>query len=423
MFYGNNMSYMLGSLAGWQLGNKIADGLFGNKGLNSYMSYGLFGMMTGIGGGLGYNYSGMLRAHLDSPTGSNLRWNSIIDDFRHFSMGGFSGGYDPTMGLRLNNGGINGSVFSKINDAVTTYNYNRNDYLSSFNGFNKLGSLSTLATNYNTSIGNGNFGWMQNGGLSGIWGTNFGNQTDNVDQKKYNAKMNLIKQYAADKDKTNEITKEVNELLNGINDPKVACEKLDEYMKTLDTDVLKNAAKKIGKNSFETKTKAGKAFSDKWVETMGSYAPGKSAKVKTDGLTKDNILDAIGTYISNAKFGEMGKANMWDVMIKDADNYNTISLKLYNKAEEMAEKYSDQKSTIEAAVNKLKNASDTEKATACYELFDCLRKIETETYAKEISETSGLPEDMATSIENPALENYNKEQKAWNDAPQMKTES
>lgn len=428
MFYNNSTTYMLGSIMGARVGNAIGNAIFGNKG-NSFMNYALFGMMTGFGAYSSHNYTNrLLSAFYDpSPAGSfNMARYSIAEDIGHYFMGGFSGGYDSTMGLPFNPTGMSGSVTGRINEAFEAYNLERTNYISSFS--NRFDYLDGIKLGSTGTVGSGvtdNFAWFKNlvlppvpeiGSGGGVGGAG---STTNSDAQKLQAKKNLIEKYAAYKENP-EIKTQMAQLINGL-DAKEACKKLDEYIKTFSD--FNEFAETLCKDNFNTKITTGKGISDGWVTKIANLTVGGDAKVDTSKITKDNILDVLGTYISNEKFGQLGKSGMWNPLLKNEANFNAISQKLYNKADDLIKKDPGNKATIESAVSKLKGANDTNKANYCYELFACLRKIEADTYAKQFSETFGLPDDMASSISNPAVKNYNDEKEAWNKSPTVQTEA
>ena len=232
--------------------------------------------------------------------------------------------------------------------------------------------------------------------------------TDKSDKAVFERKVKLILECGDYKDEIAEIRKEMK------NDYKKGIEKLDELMKEIDSDKLNEAAKKLYEKDRKEKSTSADKIADQWADKMINATPGNDFKVNTSSLTKDNVLDVIGSYMRNDKF-QTGTNEMWTPLINN--NFEAISKALYKKADEMKKTASDaDKAKIDKAVKNLKDADESARPEKCKDLFMTLRGIQAVVNDEKASERYGVPSDKADTKIKDAQNTFKAEQDAWNKA-------
>lgn len=241
--------------------------------------------------------------------------------------------------------------------------------------------------------------------------------TDNTDKGQFNRTVELIKAYGEKKDisydeKISKITTDMK------GDYKKGLVKLKELINDFDADTLYDVVKDMHHKQFEAKEANGRAISDRWANKIANNTDGDFT-VDTSGLTADNVLHVLGTYIQNEKFQSGG---MWTHLIKD--NFDKISEALYAKAEKSKQVNSmtdADKQKIEKAVADLKKATSVQdKADKAYALFDALRSWDTthnDTHVYNIYGSAIPANKRKERVELYETKQHRKEQEAYNNAP------
>ncbi len=257
----------------------------------------------------------------------------------------------------------------------------------------------------------GNFGTMS--GINFTKPTQNGNvadddKADKSDKAVFERKVKLILECGDYKDEIAEIRKAMK------NDYKKGIAKLDELMKEIDSDKLNEAAKKLYEKDLKSKTTSADKIAEQWAEVFANGGTDANFKVVGSSLTKDNVLDVIGSYMRNEKF-QTGTPQMWTPLINN--NFEAISKALYAKADDLKKSASDaDKAKIEKAVKGLKDADESTRPAKCQELFMTLRGIQAAANDKKAAERYGVPADKADTGVKDAQNTFNAEQNAWNEA-------
>ena len=185
------------------------------------------------------------------------------------------------------------------------------------------------------SVKFGNFGTMS--GIHFTKPTQNGNvadddKADKSDKAVFERKVKLILECGDYKDEIAEIRKAMK------NDYKKGIAKLDELMKEIDSDKLNEAAKKLYEKDLKSKTTSADKIAEQWAEVFANGGTDANFKVVGSSLTKDNVLDVIGSYMRNEKF-QTGTSQMWTPLINNI--FEAISIALYAKGDDVKKSASD----------------------------------------------------------------------------------
>jgi len=254
-----------------------------------------------------------------------------------------------------------------------------------------LANLSALNIGYSpTVLGNGNY----------------------QDCVKFDKKVKLLNKIG---DYDEEI-QEVRTKMKG--DYKKGIELLDAIIKNVDKSDLNDAIKEMHEEDQEAKIERAETISDAWANQIANNTDGV-LKVSTASLNKDNVLDVLGTFLTNENISK----DMWNDLIEN--NFRDIAKALKEKARAMKKECKDEsiKQQIQAAQDKFgKVSADTPNiGQASFEFFSTLRQIEASLLDSGAAKKYGVPE--GTTINNPtvATDRYSKETAAYSKIKKLDT--
>ena len=200
----------------------------------------------------------------------------------------------------------------------------------------------------------------------------------NVDYSKNSEKANFNKAVALIKAYGEKTGKSYDDKLNKVAQDmkgsyKTGLAKLKAIIATFDQKKLTEVVREISHKIYDEQESKGKAISDNWANQISNATSKSGFKVDTSGVNKDNVLNVLGTYISNPKFKAGG---MWNALIKN--NYDDISKALIENAKELLKsgKCTNDitKHKIRGYVSSLEKDGDIKnKISVVYHLFDILR--------------------------------------------------
>ena len=196
-------------------------------------------------------------------------------------------------------------------------------------------------------------------------------------------------------------------------DYKKGLAELKKLMNDFDTDTLYEVVKDIHHKEYDDRQTKAKTISDAWANKIAGSTDG-DYKVNTSGLTADNVLDVLGTYITNSNFNIGG---MWKHLI--SNNFDKLSKALYAKAEKMkSDGITDsEKQQIASAVSALKAAAEKDKPAKAFALFSAMRSAEASKNDKNIYNkyASEVPSAKRKSnVETYEGTKHNEEKSAYN---------
>ncbi len=303
---------------------------------------------------------------------------------------------------------------------LNNYNIGLSSYLNASyaNGFNNLNPFRASLGNFNFSL---NLDALGGGGIysPSVTTADDADNTSTTDKAIFNRKVKLISKCGDYDDKISEIRKKI-----GL-DYKKGIKMLDELMKEIDSTTLNEKANELYKEDFKTRQENAANIANQWASKIASTTPnsGSNFKVSMSGVTKDNILDVLGNFITNEEYVKAGSAE-WKTLIEN--NFSEISKILIAKAEEMMKsaKNNQYKAEIKSVVDKIKAAkTPQQQVNNTYNLFSTLRKIQAENNDKDAYERYGVPANKieASRAANVATANYQKETKAYSDLNKLNT--
>ena len=195
---------------------------------------------------------------------------------------------------------------------------------------------------------------------------------------------------------------------------------LKKLMNSFDTNKLYEVVKDIHHKEYDDRQTKAKTISDVWANKIAGSTNG-DYKVDTSSLTADNVLDVLGTYITNSNFNSGG---MWKHLI--SNNFDKISNALYSKAEKMksAGIIDGEKQQIASAVSALKAAADKDKPAKVFALFSTMRTVEASKNDKGIYNkyASEVPSAKRKSnVETYEGSKHNEEKQAYNSQKNLDT--
>ena len=302
---------------------------------------------------------------------------------------------------------------------LNNYNIGLSSYLNASyaNGFNNLNPFRASLGNFNFKL---NLDALGGGGsihVPSVPGADDADNTSSTDQAIFNRKVKLISECGDYDEKISEIRKKM-----GF-DYKKGIKMLDELMKEIDSTTLNDKANELYKEDFETRQENAASYSDQWAKQIANSTDAKNFKVNMYGVTKDNILDVLGNFITNEQYVQAGSAS-WKTLIEN--NFSEISKILISKAEAMRKstKNDQYKAEIKSVIDQIKAAkTPQEQVNNTYNLFNTLRKIQAENNDKGAYERYGVPANKieASRAANVATANYQKETKAYSDLNKLNT--
>lgn len=327
--------------------------------------------------------------------------------------------YDIQNSYTMNGGQFGLAMHAALTDpslwstgTLNNYNIGLSSYLNASyaNGFNNLNPFRASLGNFNFKL---NLDALGGGGsihVPSVPGADDADNTSSTDQAIFNRKVKLISECGDYDEKISEIRKKM-----GF-DYKKGIKMLDELMKEIDSTTLNDKANELYKEDFETRQENAASYSAQWAKQIANSTDAKNFKVNMYGVTKDNILDVLGNFITNEQYVQAGSAS-WKTLIEN--NFSEISKILISKAEAMRKstKNDQYKAEIKSVIDQIKAAkTPQEQVNNTYNLFNTLRKIQAENNDKGAYERYGVPSDKvdpnrATQV---ATANYNKEKNAYN---------
>ena len=244
-----------------------------------------------------------------------------------------------------------------------------------------LANLSALNIGYSpTVLGNGNY--------------------QNTDYAKFEKKVKLLNKIGD----YNEEIQEVKTKMKG--DYKKGIELLDAIIKNVDKSDLNDAIKEMHEEEQEAKIERAETISDAWANQIANNKDGV-LKVSTASLNKDNVLDALGTFLTNENISK----DMWNDLIEN--NFRDIAKALKDKARAMKKECKDEtvKQQIQTALEKFgKVSAETPKiGQATYEFFETLRGIEVSQLDSGAATRYGIPEGTTVDAPTTATDRFNEE--------------
>lgn len=247
------------------------------------------------------------------------------------------------------------------------------------------------------------------GGGAGVLG---GGINQNTDYAKFEKKVKLLNKIGD----YNEEIQEVRTKMKG--DYKKGIELLDAIIKNVDKSDLNDAIKEMHEEEQEAKIERAETISDAWANQIANNTDGV-LKVSTASLNKDNVLDVLGTFLTNENISK----DMWNDLVEN--NFRDIAKALKEKARAMKKECKDEsiKQQIQAAQDKFgKVSADTPNiGQASFEFFSTLRQIEASLLDSGAAKKYGVPE--GTTINNPtvATDRYSKETAAYSKIKKLDT--
>ena len=253
-----------------------------------------------------------------------------------------------------------------------------------------LGGLSGL------NLGGLNLGNIDLGGTNPSQGVaaDDASKMDNSDKAKFNRKARLLEKISEDnKEKVSKIRTEIG------SDYKKGIEKLDALLKAADKNKVKTAVIDLYKEDRKSKLDEAKKISNKWIND--------TINADTSSLTTDNILDVLGTFITNASYtGEEGFKTLIEKNTKIVDV-------LLEKAKSMKDSVSSATWTQEIEPRIKAVERDKTKHDKVFGLFNTIRANQARLNDKNVAARYGATSGVTVST-NIAYENYEQELKKYN---------
>ena len=274
------------------------------------------------------------------------------------------------LGLSLYN---NAAYMSSINDThpiIDAYNSGKFKYkIDGSNPYSVMADFDKFISNLNAL--NAAAGGTYTPGSSVVVGNSVINYKDKSDKGKFNNTVALIRAYG-EKTETS-YNEKINKIIIDMKgDYKKGLVELKKLMNSFDTNKLYEVVKDIHHKEYDDRQTKAKTISDVWANKIAGSTNG-DYKVDTSSLTADNVLDVLGTYITNSNFNSGG---MWKSLI--SNNFDKISQALYAKAEKMKSDgiTDNDKQQIASAVSALNSAADNDRPAKVFALFSKMRTIE-----------------------------------------------
>lgn len=282
----------------------------------------------------------------------------------------------------------------------------QHEYASDFFNLNPFAEGFGNSMNWTFSLGNA-FNFSGIGGGSSVVSANDPYKEQNTDKAKFDRKVRLVSEIGDYDDKIEEIKNKIG------TDYKKGIEEIDKLIKTIDANKLQEAAKSIYEEDFEETQENAASIANNWVTQFENQGLNPNFKVNMAGVTKDNILDVLGNFLTN----ETVKSNAvtWNTLIEN--NFKEISKVLIEKAKEM-KKGADNttKTNIDNAIKAVKNAKNADdvntKITSIYTLFSTLRGIQTKSSDNGAFSRYGLPQNKINANKKPKVAQNQFEQEA-----------
>lgn len=243
------------------------------------------------------------------------------------------------------------------------------------------------------------------------------NEESNTPQAQFNSRLKLIKQYC---DKYGQ-TVDIDEIKQKYaNDPEGGVKYCDNI---INNKFNQSKVEKIVKTQYKEKLDAqlekGQSISDDWVETAiknGTATP----NFNTSGVNKNNVLDVIGTFMTNeeVKNGKVSLENIFEQpdaakqlmnaikakaneMLKRKDIDDETKESIAAKLEDLVE-YVDnfsEKHGNEFVSSPFQGSASRRQAVSKYtELFTELRTVQAQKNDEAAREYYGLPEDSGITL-------------------------
>ncbi len=241
--------------------------------------------------------------------------------------------------------------------------------------------------NWSFNLGNAfNFGSI--GGGSSVISANDPYKEQNTDKAKFERKVRLVSEIGDYDEEIEKIRKAIG------SDYQKGIKEINKLIKNIDSNELHEAAESLYEEDFEATQEKAESIANNWVTQIENQGMNPNFKVNMSGVTKDNILDVLGNFLTN----ETVKSNSvtWNTLIEN--NFKEISNILIDKAKEM-KKGADNatKTNIDNAIKKVKDAKNSNdvntKITSVYTLFSTLRGMQTKASDEGAFSRYGIPQD------------------------------
>ena len=296
-------------------------------------------------------------------------------------------------GLLMNAAFADPSIYS--DGSLNNYNTGLTAYLNAAyaNSFSNLNPFASALGNINWNF-DLNWGALNNInlglGLGTVTSLNDPYKTQTSDQAKFERKVKLVLECG---DYEEEIAAIRNKMGGNY---KKGIKEIDKLIKTIDSEELHDAAKSLYEEDFESAQEKAANIANNWATQIYNQGMNPNFKVSMSGVTKDNILDVLGNFLTNEKV--TSNAVTWKTLIEN--NFKQISKVLISKAKEMKKEAKDDatKQAIDNLITQVKGAKTPEnEINTTYELFKKLREIQTKTSDAEAFSRYGIPQDKIDS--------------------------
>lgn len=263
--------------------------------------------------------------------------------------------------------------------------------------------------NWTFSLGDA-FNFDGIGGGSSVVSANDPYKEQNSDKAKFDRKVRLVSEIGDYDEEIEKIKKAIG------TDYKKGIIEIDKLIKKIDSEELHEAAKSIYEEDFEATQENAANIANNWVTQIENQGLDPNFKVNMSGVTKDNILDVLGNFLTNEKV--KSNAVTWNTLIEN--NFKEISKVLIEKAKEMKKGADDAtKTSIDNAIKQVKDAKNSDdvntKITSIYTLFSTLRGMQTKASDNGAFSRYGIPQDKINANEKTevAQNKFKEEAKAY----------
>ncbi len=285
----------------------------------------------------------------------------------------------------------------------------QHQYASDFFKLNPFTEGFGNSFNWTFSLGDA-FNLGNIGGGSSVISANDPYKVQNTDKAKFERKVRLVSEIGDYDDKVEEIKNKI-----GTNYKK-GIEEIDKLIKEIDADKLKQAAESLYEEDFEATQENAANIANNWATQIYNQGMNPNFKISMSGVTKDNILDVLGNFITNEKV--TSNAVTWNTLIEN--NFKEISQVLIEKAKEMKKGAdSSTKTAIDNAIKQVKDSKNSDKVndkiTSIYNLFSTLRGMQTKASDEGAFSRYGIPQDKINANEKTeiAQNKFKEEAKAY----------
>ncbi|MGN1153259.1 MAG: hypothetical protein ACI4S3_04460 [Candidatus Gastranaerophilaceae bacterium] len=217
---------------------------------------------------------------------------------------------------------------------------------------------------------------------------------DNSDKAKFNRKARLLEKISEDnKEKVSKIRTEIG------SDYKKGIEKLDALLKATDKNKVKTAVIDLYKEDRKSKLDEARKISNKWINN--------TINADTSSLTTDNVLDVLGTFITNDNY--TGKDGFKTLIEK---NTKIVDV-LLEKAKSMQDSVSSATWTNEIEPKIKAVEQNKTQFNKVFELFAKLRENQAKLNDANVAERYGATSGVTVSTDI-AYKNYQNEVNKYN---------